>query len=360
MDTSPKTIDLLVEDLLFSPNLYLRELDQERRTATFIRMDRANYVRSAFLDDRAVRDDLSDYQLDLDDLLDIYESNAVRLRPVHYIFHMAFGCSTLLARCLESVKGCFVLKEPLALHQLAAARSEIGDSPDALRSWHKTLRLTMSLLSKTYSPSDAVIIKADCASIMDDLLDLEDKSRGLFLYSEQRSFLVSILKSHERREWVRRRLSETLKRASLSGGDSFPFNADVNHLSDAEAAGMFWLTQIYIYREMQGSYKSRLMALNGDEFVESPYELLSEMLKHLGIKGVGRRWFERICGDILSNHSKTPGLKYDRGSRKQELETLFQIFKDELRRGEVFINAILDKLGWAEIIPPATCRQAYL
>jgi hypothetical protein len=151
-----------------------------------------------------------------------------------------------------------------------------------------------------------------------------------------------------------------LKRASLSGGDSFPFNADVNHLSDAEAAGMFWLTQIYIYREMQGSYKSRLMALNGDEFVESPYELLSEMLKHLGIKGVGRRWFERICGDILSNHSKTPGLKYDRGSRKQELETLFQIFKDELRRGEVFINAILDKLGWAEIIPPATCRQAYL
>lgn len=359
MDTSPKTIDLLVEDLLFSPDLYLRELDQERRTATFIKMSRANYVRSAFLDDRAVRDDLSDYQLDLDDLLDVYESSAIRPRPAHYIFHMAFGCSTLLARCLECVEGCFVLKEPLALHQLAAARSEIGDAPDALRSWHKTLRLTMSLLSKTYSPSDAVIIKADCAGIMDDLLDLQDESRGLFLYSEQRSFLVSILKSHERRKWVRRRLSESLKRERWFGDGSSPLKVNVNHLSDAEAAGLFWLTQIFMYRELHGSYKSRLLALNGDAFVESPYELLSEVLKHLGFKGVGRTWFERACGDILGNHSKTPGLRYDRNARKQELEMLFLIFKDELKRGEAFLNANLDKLGWAEIVPRAARQLAY-
>jgi hypothetical protein len=359
MDAGSQTIDLLVEDLLFSPDLFLRELDQERRTATFIMMNRANYVRSSFLDDRAVRDDLSDYQLNLDDLLDIYESSAVRVRPVHYIFHMGFGCSTLLARCLESVKGCFVLKEPLALHQLAAARSEIGDAPDALLSWHKTLRLAVSLLSKTYSPSDAVIIKADCATVLDDLLDLHDESRGLFMYSERRSFLVSILKSHERREWVRRRLSESLRRAGRFGDGGSPLNANVNDLSDAEAAGLFWLTQIFIYRKLQASYDSRLLALNGDEFVESPYEALSELLKHLGLKGVGRRWFNRACGRVLASHSKTPGLRYDRRARKQELETLFLIFKDELKRGEAFVSAMLDRLGWAEMIPQGPRQGDY-
>lgn len=359
MDAGSQTIDLLVEDLLFSPDLFLRELDQERRTATFIMMNRANYVRSSFLDDRAIRDNLSDYQLDLDELLGVYESSAVRTHPVHYIFHMGFGCSTLLARCLESVKGCFVLKEPLALHQLAAARSGIDGAPDALRSWQKTLRLAVSLLSKTYTPSDVVIIKADCAAVMDDLLDLHDESRGLFLYSEGPSFLVSILKSHERREWVRRRLSESLRRAGRSGDGGSLLNANVNHLSDAEAAGLFWLTQIFIYRKLQASYDSRLLALNGDEFVESPYEAISEVLKHLGLKGVGRRWFERACGGVLANHSKTPGIRYDRRARKQELETLFLTFKDELKRGEAFVNAMLDRLGWAEIVPRAPRQKDY-
>ena len=135
---------LTLDDLFASPDHYLHSFEGD--AALFMPMDRAAYHRSIFLDGRispaANRIDEAPGRRRLTD--------AVRqAAPTGWIFHVAHCGSTLLARALDRPSANLVLREPLALRQLALA-ADPG-----------RLALTLAMLSKRYRDDLPTIVKAN-------------------------------------------------------------------------------------------------------------------------------------------------------------------------------------------------------
>src|SRR5688500_13065439 len=123
---------LTLDDLFASPDHYLHSFEGD--LALFMPMDRAAYHRSIFLDGRISPAANQTMKIPVGALID----PARKPRTTGWIFHVAHCGSTLLARALDRPSGNLVLREPLALRQLALA-------PDAQR-----LALTAAMLSKRY------------------------------------------------------------------------------------------------------------------------------------------------------------------------------------------------------------------
>src|SRR5690349_17849464 len=105
-------------ELFESPDYLPSNIDSSRRILFFSKISSAEYRRLPFLDSRTTS--TQNFAVNIDDLL-LYRANAQSLpRPSRFILHTAYCCSTLLARYIESLRGCLVLKEPSILSQFAA------------------------------------------------------------------------------------------------------------------------------------------------------------------------------------------------------------------------------------------------
>jgi hypothetical protein len=85
-------------ELLRSPDFYPLKMDFDNGTISFVPMSRATYKVATFLDGRIQPASPKRYDIPTAEI-------PPALNPVHYIFHAALCCSTLLARYLERLKG---------------------------------------------------------------------------------------------------------------------------------------------------------------------------------------------------------------------------------------------------------------
>lgn len=107
---------------LASCSYYPVAIDLGRRLIWFAELDREMYRSAGFLVPKQARMSQERYGFNLDDVL-LHDLNLpIGGAPSHYIFISALCCSTLLARLLERVPGCFALKEPSILGQLGMLR----------------------------------------------------------------------------------------------------------------------------------------------------------------------------------------------------------------------------------------------
>ena len=104
-----------LSEFLSSPSLYPVSLDSSSQMIHFILMSRNSYQESSFLDDRALRLTPDTYTAPLSQLQELTSNWHFPSGPMDFILHGAFCCSTLLARYLELIPHCFVLKEPSLL-----------------------------------------------------------------------------------------------------------------------------------------------------------------------------------------------------------------------------------------------------
>ena len=96
----------------------------------FAEVEREVYRRAGFLMPKHAPMSQERYGFNLDDVLLHDLSLPIGGAPSHYIFISAFCCSTLLARLLDRVPNCMVLKEPGVLGQLSMLRYHPG-TPEA-------------------------------------------------------------------------------------------------------------------------------------------------------------------------------------------------------------------------------------
>ena len=107
-------------DPLATPDFFPLKIDPLHNTVLFVQMSRKSFRQSAFLDQRAVVSGQTTLSAEIHEL-----SRRQADCPTHFILHGAFCGSTLLARYLEQLPHCFVLKEPGVLSQL----SWLGNNP---------------------------------------------------------------------------------------------------------------------------------------------------------------------------------------------------------------------------------------
>jgi hypothetical protein len=309
--STPANQDPLV-NLLTSPALYPLRIDFNRKVIRFVRMTREDYRDSVFLDLRTQHSGPT-VDIRIDDLLLAARSAPANNNRVHYILNTAYCCSTLLARYFELLPSYFVLKEPRLLAQLALAE-------DVSRPlWDDVLGLCLRLLARTYNSGQTVVIKPNdwCNVLGGQLLDHNDRATLTFLMTPLRQFLLSILKSEDRRDWVRTRVRVEVKKPAAKFE-----RTDLARLTLPEAAAYLWLTNQRLWNELSSARGSRVMVLSGDALVTSPTQSLAAIAETCGLPLDEHQVKWMTTHPLMSRHSKDLSRPYDSMSRQHSMADL--------------------------------------
>ena len=253
------------------------------------------------------------YEIRLDDVFLAAAGAPAISRPVHYILHTAYCCSTLLAHYFELVPACFVLNEPQVLAQLAIA------SAQSISGWKESLDVCLRLLTRTFNAEQMPIIKmhVPCNVLGGMLLDCNERATVTYLTMPLNHFLLAVLKSEMRRGRVR---YWTTKTASVC-----PRLADINlhELGDSEVAVCFWLLNRYLCdRLVSSSNMSRVVVADGEKVAESPSALLPAILEKCGLNLDDEQMSWLLDHPSLQWHAKDRLRPFNPDMRRREMAVL--------------------------------------
>jgi hypothetical protein len=338
--TPPENLDAVIA----SPRFYPTELKIEEHppTISLVEVTRDTYRRSSFLDHRMHREPKQKRMAcGARELVDRYQGAPAG--HVGFIFHVAFCCSTLLARYLELLPGTFVLKEPFIPTQLAELNRVPWPPGRGLDSTEAT-RLCVHLMARTFDPHDRVIAKlADqCNAVAGALMASSSARRAVFLGLELRSFLLAGLKTDQRRAWVRRR-------AELAAQDVAPSSladTDPKSLDDAQACAYLWLTHGVLLQKLiaeVGAYS--VLVVDGESISDTPDHAVRETAEWLGLSPSETDLRVAIGNETASRYSKDPLQEFSREHRRADLAAIYAKFGNEVESG----------LGWAAELAPHLC-----
>jgi hypothetical protein len=324
------------EELLRSPDFYPLKIDFDNGIVSFVPMSRATYKASSFLDGRTQPAGPERFDIPAADLLLAAADFPPAPNQVHYIFHAAFCCSTLLARYLELVPPCFVLKEPLFLTQMAVVRPRAiaahNDGALDPAEWTCLFDLSVRLLGRGYAPKDIVAIKVNdiCNSLGEWLLARDAATKAVFVTIGLKDFLLVLLKSPDRRQWLRGRLLKAQKDAAtvpeLAGFDSA-------QMSDVEGGAYLWALNEALRARLCTLGQSRVLTIQGEAIADAPAGVVRAVANHFGLPMSDGLPKDIFCGATAARYAKDPSRAYDAGSRRKELKTLQKQIGAEADRG---------------------------
>ncbi len=313
----------LIKDILASPELCLSSLDVRRNTMLFTPMSLETYRSSDFLDARMHRAGRSDVTVDLNDFVALFEHFNSQPKPLSIIFHTAYCCSTLLARCLENLNQTLVLKEPALLRQLSEAWFTKLPGHDL----QKLNRVVGTLLSRRFS-QESVIVKATshCINMMPELLGLHADNRAVFLFSSLEDSLACYLKDVRRRREARFYLGVM---GELVPPDLLLEAKFTNN--DAQIIALLWMVQVRFYCQISESLSGgRLIALNCDDFLDTPALALERVASYFGISTTERALQDVLGSDAFKRYAKGQHIDFDREFRRAHLIWVSDLYAKEI------------------------------
>lgn len=293
---------LPIADILTSPEHYLHSFDGD--DALFVPMDRAAYRRSIFLDRRISSAASGTLRVPTWALASL----VAKPEPTGWIFHIAHCGSTLLARALGELGENLVLREPLAMRQLALA-------PDPQR-----LATTLALLARRFEPAAPTIVKANVPVnfMLGAVARADPTARAVLLYSALDDYLPAILRSPDHRAWVR---AVTTQLAAHLG--------DLTGLSDAERGAALWLAQMRHYAEAL-TLLPNARSLEAEAFLGRPRDNLAAAARHLGVSTETAKLDAVVSGPLFATNSKNPAVAFDNAARLARRAALAETLGDEL------------------------------
>jgi hypothetical protein len=282
-----KAMPLTIDDLFASPDHYLHSFDGD--AAVFVPMDRAAYRRSIFLDTRISAAGTGSMRMPVAAL----DAGAGAPLATGWIYHLAHGGSTLLARALDFHGRSLVLREPLALRQIALA-------PDAAR-----LKIVLAMLGKRYDSNLPTIVKANVPVnfILPEIAAFNPQAHAIFLWSRLEDYLPAILRSHEHRRWVR---TVTGLLAAHLG--------DLSALSDAECAAALWLGQMRAFAAAMVMLPEA-RSLESEMLFNTPADTLAAAGDCLGVAMGPGDVGSIVAGPLFARHAKRPETAFDNIAR---------------------------------------------
>jgi hypothetical protein len=308
-------------------------IDPQRRAVVFVQMSRETFRRSSFLDQRAILAGPATRFVDVDELFERLPSRPTE-RPTHFILHGAFCGSTLLARHFEELPHCLILKEPQLLAQIAGLGNNPGAIPGAhaLEDW---LHAALILLSRSDASDSAVLIKApdQINWLANRLLDWDRRTKVIFLAAPLRVFLLSALKSQERRDWLRSRARGL--RAQLAR-IPFPEELVADALTDGQLGAALWLLNSFLCSNLLARPDSdRVLAMSSEDLVSRPRETFHDAVEFLGL--TRDEEIRRALGAFrpITYYSKEPDARvhFDATTRGAALAEIEKQFGPEVDAG---------------------------
>jgi hypothetical protein len=318
------------DELYASPDHYLHSFEGD--AAVFVPMDRAAYHRSIFLDGRISPAANGAMRLSIAALV----GAAPPPPPTGWIFHVAHCGSTLLARALDDPAMNLVLREPLALRQLAFGPAD------------GRLETVAAMVSKRYRDDLPTIVKANVPVnfLLPRLAAHDPQARAIFLYLGLRDYLTAILRSDNHRDWLRR---VTMQLA--------PHLGDLSGLSDTERAAALWLAQVSAYATAADAMP-QARSLDAELFFAEPARVLAAAAGHFGVPLTSADIAQRVSGPLFSTYSKNPEVAFDNDARLARRRDLERELSGELAEAERWVAGRGDGAGVRALARLATIGLA--
>ena len=282
-----------------SPDHYLHSF--EGADGVIVPMDRAAYARSIFLDARIFP---ASEGAALVPAVVLAEVAPVQ-RTTAWIFHVAHCGSTLLARALEALSSSLVLREPMALRQLAF-------SHDPVR-----LRLVLAMLSRRYGGDEPTLVKANVPvnALLPAIAAADPAAPAVFLHLGLEDYALAVLRSPQHRGWVREMA------ARFAGA---PAGA-----SDPASLAALWLWQMRAFAAALDALP-QARTLDAERFYADPARTLAALAPRLGRPADPARIAEVAAGPLFNTYSKRPGVAFDNAVRLERRSLLLRDLDREL------------------------------
>jgi len=327
-----------VRDVALDPQWLPHTFDVGGSMLTSVFVPRAKHRELTFLSDEHFQDRFAKAAHPASEVAaQVAEGQAA---PIHFIFHTAFCCSTLMLRALDIPGRTFGLKEPDVFINLANRFIRRDDASNRER-----LRLVLRLLERPFEAGETIIVKPTnfANRLLLPVLEASPDSRAVLLYSDVRTLLRSLLKRGMwGRIWGRKLFRSAASWSSLDLGYS---EEETFILTDLQALALGWLMQIHEFGEAARRMGDRAMLIESDDFLADPTATLLEVgrLFELGLDeaAIG----EVVNGPAFAKHSKFSDRSYGRDERAADHDAAQSAHHEELEMVVKWVEAVGAHLG---------------
>ena len=301
----------------------------------FLPVPRSEHRRATFLTDEYLPSGLAPLVVRRGDAI----AAVPPVAPLHFIFHSAFCCSTLLARALDRPGWAMGLKEPTVFNDIIGWRRRGGQGPDMAQ----VLDDVLTLLARPFEPGEMVCIKPSTVvnALAPAMLTLRGDACAVLLYAPLRTYLGSIArKGLDGRLWVRTLLAGMLDDKLIDLGFG---QRDYLGQTDLQVAAVGWLAHQQLFARLVAQFgPSRVRTLDSATLMADSSAVLSAFAALVGRPLDPAEIAEIAAGPAFKTHSKS-GVKFDSSDRAVEQ-----------RRGDTLHAEEIDKVAiWAEAVAAA-------
>lgn len=326
--------DKIVRDPEWLPHRY----DESGDRIHFIHASRETHRAATFLIDEYLPEVGQPRVLSRQDALAL----SPPIAPIHFIFHSAYCCSTLLARAFDIEGVAMGLKEPQILNDLHGWRSR-GGAPARIA---EVLDSSLSLLSRPFQRGEAIVVKPSnlVNPLAPAMLAMRPQAKALLLYAPLRLYLGSIAKKGMwGRLWVRELFVKLARDGMLDYGFS---GEDIMRQTDLQIAAIGWLGQHRQFAALAARHPERVRTLDSERLVAEPaaaLAALSDLFELAFDSEVAAR------GDAFTRHSKADAA-FSRADREAEHRAAAATHAEEVDQVAI----------WAEAVAAAAAQSLHL
>ena len=318
-----------VNEIVDNPSWYCHAINLDAGRLGFVKTNKSALSETTFLDTRFDVSKLESASLSIQECvnyIDGKESPAPK-----YIFHTAFCCSTLLARCLDLPDSNVSIKEPAVLMALANYK----------RTGHKTLvntneakaiyGLVNHLLFRPFGENESVVVKPTNTvnNIICQLMDTHAESKALLLHSDLKSFLISLLKKGEEGRGFARQLFNIFFMDSAE--TQLLQQNQLMRMTDIQVAAITWHLQLENYFDAFAEFNAdKVTSLHCDRLLDNSNDILTKVVSNLNLPTLEQNIDQMLEHAPLQKNSKTPGKAFTAQDRKLEHSEAASLYADSL------------------------------
>jgi hypothetical protein len=239
---------------------------------------------------------------------DLTEAARAAAKPIHFIFHTAFCCSTLLARALDLPGVSMGLKEPSILvdlsHPMVAQQRTDGVDP---------LGIAIDLLSRPFEVGETQVVKPSNAAnaLAGAILDRRAQAKALVLYSNLDAYLLSSARIGPAGRHFNRQMFAKL--AQIIPLQQRFTAQELLAQSDLQIAAQVWLMQVSLLDAVAKHHgPSRVRTLNSATLLADKVASLSRLGGFFGLTASAAQWADVASGPVFARDAKSPdGAPFD-------------------------------------------------
>ncbi len=311
MASTTPDISTAVNDAEYWLHRYEENVDGFR----YIHVPRDMHRELTFVTDEHLPEDIEHFSFSRQDLSQYQPTTG----PLHFIFHSAYCCSTMLARAFDIPGVSMGLKEPQILNDMIGWRRR-GAEP---RNVAAVTDHALKMLARPFDSGEAIVIKPSnmvnpLAAMM---MAMHPGAKALFLYAPIESFLQSIAKKEMwGRKWVRDLLVGIARDRYLVGGMD---TEELLQLTDLQVAALAWLSQHNLFADIAKKVgQDRVRYLDSASFLGNQAEVMERLTDWFDLDLQPGQLEQVLDGPAFTTHSKldknVPGQIFDAVSRAEE------------------------------------------